>query len=156
MRDYVRFTEFLKAPRGLTLTDHARNDISPSTCLNLAHRFRWLARKRARENHIRQIQLHAEERASKAVIEDHAALWGDVLALAHERILKARVDGEEISIRDAIALAKLATDGQRLLAGEATSRVDVRDATMRKASTEALEEALALLDDPEDSEPLPH
>lgn len=103
-----------------------------------AARWRWRARRAAYQAHLR---AHAQAAALDEVEEiarEHARGLALMRQIGTEALERALANPGLISPRDAAFLLKTAIDGERLLAGQATARTEVKAEGMSLAQLDAL------------------
>lgn len=77
------------------------------------------------------------------LMADHARMWSFVRRLAMSSLLKKIERGEELTAKEALSYADLATKNERLAAGRSTGRVEVDLSGMSDEALEELEKAVA-------------
>lgn len=138
---FALFQRYLHGSIG-NVTRWAREAKAPQAPA-LAARYRWRARREALQVHLAREAADAAEDEARRLGREHARVLAQAREWAEDSILAARAKGETLDPREAAALLKLAIDGERLQAGQATSRVGV---DLSKASDEDLAALEAALD----------
>lgn len=144
---YVRFRDFLHSDAP-TITAYGRRmeavgECSPHTIRVLAAKHRWRERRRyywARQN---REELDGLKEAARDIAKEHMVVWTDIMQMAMEAFQYHHAKGSKIKVRDALAMAKAATEFQRLVNGDSTSNTKFDFGSA--ATDESLREMQALV-----------
>ena len=90
-----------------------------------AARGRWGARRAAYRAHLRRCALAAAEDEAGEIGREHARALRALRELATAAILDRLASGKSVNLKDATAALKLAIDGERMIAGQATDKIDL-------------------------------
>lgn len=97
---------------------------NPGTIGTLAARWRWRMRKGAYQAHLRACALEAAEAEAEEIGREHARAFALARELATGALSEHATRRRVPSIKDATALLKLAVEGERLIAGKATTKIE--------------------------------
>lgn len=139
---FEAFAGYLAHPSG-KVTDYVRAHGLPASTQALASRWSWKARRAAYEAVLRAEAFEAAREAARGMGEAHAEALATLRTAAIDAIQDQIARGHKMTIREALAAFKLAFDGERLIAGDVTSRAGVDLSGMSPEDFAALGEALA-------------
>lgn len=137
---YDLFVRYLHGPTG-NVSRWAREQGQPRAQV-LAARWRWRARREAYVVHLAREAQEAAEDEARRLGREHAQVLAQAREWALDSILAARAKGETLDAREVAQLLKVALDGERLQAGQVTSRTGLDLTKVPEADLAALEAAL--------------
>lgn len=121
---FEAFSGYLSHPSS-KVSDYIRARSLPASTQGLASRWSWKARRGAYEAVLRAEALQAAREAARGHGEAHAEALATLRTIAMDSLLDLAARGQKMNFREAMAAIKLAVEGERLAAGEDTSRVGV-------------------------------